>query len=155
VIAAAEPLGGSDKALIPLAGLGTLDTTIAVIYAELPGALFLDALRSPLLTVTLEVGETALAATAALDALRLTVSAPALHALELAFTASTFDALRLAFAAAAFHAEGALFAAAAAPLDAMRLMVATATALGLLASTAAATLSLGLSALFTALVGLR
>ncbi|HEX6411396.1 MAG TPA: hypothetical protein VFZ88_12505 [Sphingomicrobium sp.] len=153
-VAAAELLGPSNEALLPIPCLGTLDTTIALVDAKLACRSVLDPLRPPLFAITLEVGEATLTATAALDALRLSISATTFDALELALTASAFHPLRLTVTAATLHAY-CLALTATAPLDALRLMVAAALTLGLVASTTAATLGLGLSALSSALVGLR
>jgi hypothetical protein len=109
-----------------------------------------------LVTVGLEVGEAALAATPSVDTLRLTFATTAtLHALSLT-TATTF------------HLGSSAFTTATATFDALRLLAATtASALGLLAAAAtlgflpAASAALGLgvtamaAALSSALVGLR
>jgi hypothetical protein len=135
----------------------TSEITIAarlLLYALLP---------LPLVTVGLEVGEAALAATTPVDTLCLALLAAALDALRLTFTTTAaLHALSLT-AATTFHLSSSAFTTATATFDALRLLAAaTASALGLLAAAAAlgflpaasAALGLGVTAMSSALVGL-
>jgi hypothetical protein len=118
------------------------DTSKIAIAAR---ALLYPLLLLPPVAVGLEDGESALAATASIDTLCLTLLAATLDALRVAFTAAAapFDALDLTFTATTAFGT-------------LRLLAATAaTAFGLLAASTATALGLSLTAIAAALVGLR